>query len=154
MLIIRLKPSRRLAVALGLAHFIAIGLLWPLPLPVMIKLAGSMLLAASLTFYLRYYAWLVSPGSVTGLELGLETSGGMICLLETRCGKRTACTLLGSSFVAPYLTVLELKPLERSKSWRRPSVRSVVILPDGVDADEFRRLRVLLRWKWKDPKSL
>lgn len=154
LLILRLKPSRRLAVALGLAHFTATGLLWPLTLPAMIKLAGSVLLTASLIFYVRRYAWLTSPGSVTGLELGLETSGGMICTLETRCGKRTACTLLGSSFVAPYLTVLELKPLKQPESWRRPFARSVVILPDGVDADEFRRLRVLLRWKWKDSKSL
>jgi toxin CptA len=26
-----------------------------------------------------------------------------------------------------------------------------MILPDGIDAEEFRQLRVLLRWKWKDP---
>ena len=64
---------------------------------------------------------------------------------------RITCTLLGSSFVEPYLTVLELKPLEPLKSWRRFSSRSVVILPDGIDAEGFRQLRVLLRWKWKDP---
>jgi toxin CptA len=71
--------------------------------------------------------------------------------------------ILGSSFVAPYLTVLELRPLEPSagssgtgirewwrKRWKhRP--RSVVILPDAIDAEAFRQLRVLLRWKWKEP---
>lgn len=154
MLIIRLKPSRRLAVVLGLAHFTAIGLLWPLALPVMIKLAGSMLLTVSLAFYVRHYAWLTSPGSVTGLELALEPSDEMTCVLETQRGERIACALLGSSFVAPYLMVLELSPLEPSKSWRKFFTRSVVILPDGIDAEEFRQLRVLLRWKWKDPKTV
>lgn len=154
MLIIRLKPSRHLAVVLGLAHFTAIGLLWPLALPVMIKLAGSILLSVSLAFYVRHYAWLTSPGSVTGLELRLEPSDEMTCVLETQRGERIACALLGSSFVAPYLMVLELNPLEPSKSWRKFLTRSVVILPDGIDAEEFRQLRVLLRWKWKDPKTV
>jgi toxin CptA len=60
---------------------------------------------------------------------------------------------LGSSFVAPYLTVLELKPLGAGGLWQRFRTRSVVILPDGIDAEEFRQLRVLLRWKWKNTQE-
>lgn len=167
LLIIRLKPSMRLAVILSLAHFSAIGLLWPLMLPAVVQLAGSAILALSLVFYLRHYALLRSPASVTGLELSDE----MTCTLELRRGERIACTVLGSSFVAPYLTVLELKPLKILESGepmqpltppvllaplpplRKFSGRSVVILPDGIDAEAFRQLRVLLRWKWKDPES-
>jgi toxin CptA len=147
LLIIQLKPSMRLAVMLSLAHFSAIGLLWPLILPAAVKLTGSVILALSLFFYLRRYALLRSRESVMGLELSDE----MACTLELRSEERITCTLLGSSFVEPYLTVLELKPLEPLKSWRRFSSHSVVILPDGIDAEEFRQLRVLLRWKWKDP---
>ncbi|HET7062305.1 MAG TPA: protein YgfX [Nitrosospira sp.] len=150
MLVIRFKPSRRLALALTLAHFTAIVLLWPLALPVAVKLGASMLLGASLAFYLRCYAWLVSPGSIIGVEL----SGDMTCMLETRQGKQTPCTLLGSSFVAPYLTVLELKPLEPLPLWQRVFASpGIVILPDGIDPEQFRQLRVLLRWKWKDAKG-
>lgn len=161
LLIIRLKPSMRLAVILSLAHFSAIGLLWPLMLPAVVQLAGSAILALSLFFYLRHYALLSSPASVTGLELSDE----MTCTLELRRGERIACTVLGSSFVAPYLTLLELKPLKcrestkphshsvRMKRWRRFFARSIVILPDAIDAEQFRQLRVLLRWKWKDPKE-
>jgi toxin CptA len=151
LLIIRLKRSKRLTATLGLAHFSAIGLLWPLMLPVAAKLMGTVILAISLVFYLRYYALLRSPGSVVSIELSEEMAG----TLETRCGERISCTLLGSSFVAPYLTVLDWKPLEPQASlmpWRKLSARSVVILPDGIDAEEFRQLRVLLRWKWKDPE--
>ena len=151
LLIIRLKRSRRLTATLGLAHSSAIGLLWPLMLPVAVKLMGTIILAVSLVFYLRHYALLRSPGSVVSLELSEEMAG----TLETRCGERIPCTLLGSSFVAPYLTVLDWKSLEPQVSlmpWRKFSARSVVILADGIDTEEFRQLRVLLRWKWKDPE--
>jgi toxin CptA len=146
---------------LGFAHFAAIGLLWPLILPVSAKLAGSAFLVVSLVFYLRRYALLRSPDSAMYIELSEE----MICTLETRRGHRVVCTLLGSSFVAPYLTLLELKPLKRQETTKLPShpdrlkrwggffARSIVILPDAIDAEQFRQLRVLLRWKWKDPKE-
>jgi toxin CptA len=145
----------RLAAMLGFAHLSAIGLLWPLLLPVSVKLAGSAILVASLVFYLRRYALLRSPHSITGLELSDE----VICTVETRRGERIVCNLLGSSFVAPYLTVLELQPLkfddvvDSTEPLRKFSF-SVTVLPDGIDPEAFRQLRILLRWKWKDPKDL
>jgi len=137
----RLEPSMHLAVILGCAHFAAIGMLWPLALPMAVKLLGTALLAASLFFYLRSYALLRSPRSVVALELSEE----MACTLETQHGERIICTLQGSSFVAPYLTVLNFKLSGKFFT------RSVVILADSIDAEQFRQLRVLLRWKWKDP---
>ena len=128
---------------LGLAHVSAISLLWPLMLPVAAKLASTAALAISLVIYLRHYALRKSLGSITGLSLADD----MTCTLETRRGERIACALLGSSFVAPYLTVLELKPLNDT-SWLRRW--SVVILPDAIAPEDFRQLRVLLRWKWKE----
>jgi toxin CptA len=131
---------------LGLAHVSAISLLWPLMLPVAAKLVSTAALAISLVIYLRHYALRKSPGSITGLSLADD----MTCTLETRRGERIACALLGSSFVAPYLTVLELKPLTDTRWPHRPGPCSVVILPDAIAAEDFRRLRVLLRWKWKE----
>jgi toxin CptA len=159
LLVLQLKPSLRLAAILSFAHFFAIGLLWPLMLPMTVKLIGSAILVLSLFFYLRHYALLRSPESVIGLELSEE----MACIVELRRGERISCILLGSSFVAPYLTVLELKlqklpeslqPLTSPaspKPLRRFFAPSVVILPDGIDTEAFRQLRVLLRWKWRDP---
>jgi toxin CptA len=131
---------------LGLAHVSAISLLWPLMLPVAAKLASTVVLAISLVIYVRHYAFRKSPGSITGLSLADD----MTCTLETRHGERIACALLGSSFVAPYLTVLELKPLNDTRWSHRLRSCSVVILPDAIAAEDFRRLRVLLRWKWKE----
>ena len=137
LLVVPLQPSRHLAVILSIAHVVTAGLLWPLALPLIVKLAGAAVLAVSLIFYLRHYALLRSPGAVVAFDLSDE----MVCTLETRRGERIICALLGSSFVAPYLTVLNLKPEGKFFT------RSVVILADGIDAEEFRRLRVLLRWK-------
>jgi toxin CptA len=164
---VRLKPSNRLAIILGVAHFAAIGLLWPLSLPIAAKLAGSVVMLTSLILYLRHHVMRRSPQSVLGFEL----SHDMTCLLETKEGS-IACTILGSTFVAPYLAVLELKPVESQKEstgssgggqkgprewsgwWRnrwKHAPRSLAILPDAIDTETFRQLRVLLRWKWKDP---
>jgi toxin CptA len=146
LLVIRLGSSFRLALMLGLAHVLAISLLWPLMLPVAAKLAATAALASSLVIYLRHYAFRNLPGSITSLTLAED----MTCTLETRSREHIACAVLGSTFVAPYLTVLELKPLDPANSLRRLRSRSVVILPDAVGEEDFRQLRVLLRWKWKE----
>jgi toxin CptA len=164
LLTVRLKPSVRLAIILCVAHFAAIGLMWPLSMPIAAKLAGSALLASSLILYLRHHVAKRSPRSVLGFEL----TDDMTCILETKEGS-IACAILGSTFVAPYLTVLELKPMESQeestgssvtkltgwRGWRRYRRKhaplSLVILPDAIDTETFRQLRVLLRWKWKDP---
>ena len=153
-LVVHLKPSRTLGVVIGFAHFMAIVLLWPLMMPPSVKLTGSALLVISLVFYLRRYALLRSPDSVSSLEVTDE----MVCTLNTRKGGQIACALLGSSFVAPYLTVLDLNPLKIDKTDASPRQlsrysRSIVILPDGINPEEFRQLRVLLRWKWRNRKG-
>lgn len=154
-LVVHLKSSRTLGAVLGFAHFAAIVLLWPLMMPPSAKLAGSALLVISLVFYLRRYALLHSPDSVSSLEVTDE----MICILNTCDGRQITCALLGSSFVAPYLTVLDLKPLKIDKTDASPRQssryfsRSVAILPDGINPEEFRQLRVLLRWKWRNQRG-
>jgi hypothetical protein len=44
------------------------------------------------------------------------------------------------SFVAPWLVVLRWRP---DGAWRD---RSLLVAPDMLGADDFRRLRVLMRW--------
>lgn len=154
-LVAHLKPSRRLGIVLGFAHFAAIVLVWPLMLPLSVKLTGSTLLVISLVFYLWRYALLRSPDSVSSLEVTDE----MVCTLNTCDGGQITCALLGSSFVAPYLTVLDLKPLKTDRTDKSPRglsryfSRSVIILPDGINPEEFRQLRVLLRWKQKNARD-
>lgn len=142
-LIIHRKPSYRLAAILSLAHLAAAGLLGLLELPLVIKAIAAAALVFSLIYYLRQDALLAASDAVVVLVLSDE----MQCILTTRSDELIVCSILGSTFVAPYLTVLNLQPVGKFFT------RSVVILPDGIDAEEFRQLRVWLRWKWKNSKE-
>lgn len=140
---IHLQPSYRLVTILSLAHSAVAILLWPLALSWGVKAILVTLLLISLIYYLRKDALLVANNAVVALTLTDEMS----CVLAMRSGRLMACSVLGNSFVAPYLTVINLQ------SEGKFCERSVVILPDSLGAEEFRRLRVWLRWRWKSDQD-
>lgn len=80
-------------------------------------------------------AWRRHPSSPVMIEL--DHAGKL--WLATRNGMRYPAQVQGSTLVTAGLTVLNLK-LEYGRA-------SCVILPDAVDAEAFRRLRVWLRWR-------
>jgi len=82
----------------------------------------------------------VLPQSVVGLTLTQEREGGLGCEAARRDGGRTACRILGGSVALPWLVVLRLRPQGRRLAW------PVALLPDALAAEEFRALRVALRW--------
>jgi toxin CptA len=142
-LLIRLQPSYYLALLLSFAHAAAGLVLWPLALPLGVKAAIAILLIVSLIYYLRKDALLIAHDAVVALTLTEEMS----CILTERSGQSMVCGLSDNTFVAPYLTVINLQPVERF------FMRGVVILPDSIDAEEFRRLRIWLWWKWKNDRE-
>ncbi len=101
------------------------------------------MLASSLALTLCRYAWLVSPRSFVLLELSdtLEIEAG------ERSGRHIAGTVLGTTFVAPWLIVINFKV----EGHQLP--HTAVILPDAVDQDSFRALRVWLRWRRAVPRD-
>jgi toxin CptA len=122
-----------------MAHCAVIPLVWLLSAALSFKCAAMLMVVISLYYYLRQDALLNFPCSVVSFTL----TDGKNCALKMRNGNEKECTVLGISYVSAYLTVLILQPV---RYWR---MQSVIILPDSVDAEEFRRLRVLLRWRWK-----
>jgi len=137
MLNVSLKASRVLAVLLVAMHVLGIVLLWSLPLALWLKAAATPVLLASLVFYLRRDALRSFARSVAALSLNSECG----CSIQSVRGEWLETRLLSSSFVSPYLTVLNLRP---HGSW---GARHVVIFPDAIDPEAFRQLRVLLKWK-------
>ncbi len=142
MLSIHLKPSYQLGVILISAHCLAALILWLLALPWQMQMILSVMLITSLIYYLRKDAYLSADNAIVALAFSSEIS----CTVTTRCGESIVCDVLHNSFVAPYLTVLDLKPAGKFLTC------SVVILSDSIDAEEFRQLRVWLRWKWQTKK--
>jgi toxin CptA len=134
---ISVAPSALIAFAISAVHVPAAAVLWVLPLPVMVQAAATMACAVSLIFFMARDAALHAPGSIVALEL--KENGDIAC--QTRNGDWADCELLGSTFVSPQMTVVNLRP----RGWRRS--RAVILVPDNVDPRDFRKLRVWLRWK-------
>jgi toxin CptA len=133
---IAIGRSARLTWLLIVAHAGAAALLWPLALALWIKAAIAVAIVASLLFFLNQAALLTLPEAVIAIEI--HEQGTMA--LQTRRGDWHECKLSGDSFVSDWLTILVLAQEDRRRA------RHVVIVPDNVDAGDFRRLRVWLRW--------
>lgn len=134
---IELGVSARLTAGLTAMHVFAGTMLWLSSLPLWQIAAAILPLTLSLGFYLRREGLRLAPAAIVSVSLHRDCR----CEFQTRGGARHEASLLRSSFVAPYLTVLNLKPNDSRL------VRHVVILPDSVDAGYFRKLRVLLKWR-------
>lgn len=134
---ISVGPSVLIAVAVSFVHLAATGVLWLVPIPVLGKAAVSTAIALSLIYFMARDATLHAQGSIVALELGER--GEIAC--QMRNGAWLQCELLGSTYVSPRMTIVNLRP----RGWT--SYRRVILVPDNVDADDFRRLRTWLRWK-------
>ena len=64
-------------------------------------------------------------------------------LLEDASGRQFRAILQPTTVVHPSVVVLNFKLPDNAWWWRK---RAVVILKDSIDGDQFRRLRVRLRW--------
>ncbi len=137
MLKIAIRPSRRLMLLLCLAHAAAAGACLAADMPVALKLLMVLLIGLSCGHALYGAALLRNRNAIVALEIG--DSG--VVTFRTRSGQWRRGTVLGSTFVAPYLTVLNLKVDGRRRAYH------AVVMADSVAADEYRRLSVWLRWR-------
>ena len=108
----------------------------PLDVPLEIKLALAAAIAAGLVHALWRYASLRSPCALVALEL----RDGREAHVQARDGQWHHARILGTSYVSPGLTVLNLK-IDGCLL-----ARHLVIAPDMLDSEDFRALRVILRW--------
>ena len=143
MLHISLNPSRLLAAILITAHAGAIGLILNVELPQWVKFAAAVGLVIQCIIVVYRDALLRGAKPIIALEV---TSDHGINI-QTRRGGWQECKVLGSTYVTPFLTIMNLR-----LSGERMA-RHVTLLPDSLDRDEFRRLRVWLKWKNDSVKS-
>jgi len=96
---------------------------------------------AAVVRQINHDAWRKHPTAPVIIEL--DPAGRL--WLTKRNGMRYSAQVQGSTLVTAGFTVLNLK-LEQGRV-------SCVILPDAVDAEAFRRLRVWLRWRTHEENS-
>lgn len=124
-----IKASQRLRTAQRIAHALAGLAVWLAEMPVAWAVALTALLLLSAGRSLRAQATLC---------LGCRDDG---TLELDVAGQPEPYRLQAGSLVLPQLCVLQLQP-ESGGPFRR-----LVVLPDGLPADDFRRLRVWLKWR-------
>jgi len=136
-LTIAVGPSRRLAGVLVGMHGFAAAMFWLAPLPHWLAALLMPVLIGSAWHTLLRDGFRTQRHSLIALRLAADGR----CEFQTRAGAWREAALLGSSFVAPYLTMLNLKPAGGRLA------KHLVILPDAVNVEDFRRLRVWLKWR-------
>jgi len=133
---IMIGPSCILASMLGLAHVAALVVALIVALPSWAKLLVGVVIAASCGWSIYRSALLRGSRAIVELEIG--ESGRAV--IRMRNGAWHDAQVQGSSLVSPWLTVLNMLPDGGRQA------QHVVILPDNVDPEAIRSLRVLLRW--------
>ncbi|WP_407896836.1 protein YgfX [Ferrigenium sp. UT5] len=128
-------PSRILTCFLVLSAIVCLCAICCLPWAAGWKAAGVAGLLVVAGFSLMRDAWLRLPQSCVAFELTAPRRLSLVPL----AGDPVAGVISDSSFVSPYLTLINI----RTDTGRR---RSLVIMPDSLQAEDYRRLRVRLRW--------
>ena len=129
------KPSRILIALLSIGHLGAIAILLPLYIPLVIKLGLTIVLVVSLVIALRKQPGRVGEGGVQTLIWKADGDW----LLETTEGESLNATLHESTYVHPWLVVLNFRQENKS------GLLSFALAPDALDSETFRELRVRLK---------
>lgn len=131
-----LRPSNLLTAALLLTGGAVIVFAVVLPMPLWIKgLLGLTGVMATL-YHVAHDARRRLPGAIVALAISAKGE----LRVKPRAHDWLDAVVLPGSTVTPWLTVLNVRTADRKR------MRSIVILPDSLDAASFRRLRVWLRW--------
>lgn len=139
--VLLLQSSRRLAAVLIAAHATVAGLLSLLPLPAWALSGMVLLLTANAVHAVAHHALRHGRRAVTALDFSDREQ----VHVGWRDGSWRTGRILGTSTVGATLTVLNI-----ALAGRRLPLH-VVVPGDSLAADDFRRLRVWLRWGPRNP---
>jgi toxin CptA len=133
-IIIGLHRSRFLDGVLIVVTLLAIGTAVALPYSAIVRLVIALLIVVG-----SYDAWRKLKPTLSGLRLDRS---GQIFISEAGDTEFLEAELLPCATVHPWLTVVRVRVL----SGRR---HTLIAVADSMRADDFRRLRVFLRWHAK-----
>ena len=134
-----ISPSIALCSLLGAMSLLGIVSLSVLPWPWPWRVVACLVLAAATSHAILLHGFRRLKHSVLALQLMPDNS----VTLHFQDGRRQAVRVMPSTVVTPLLSVVHCRLQEAA--WYYP-MRYVLIPADAVDAEEYRRLRVYLRW--------
>ncbi len=130
------RPSRIACAFIALAHVTITVLIGLLPLPLWLSGMGAMMIGA---VAVRGFRQCTGRGVPALLHVGADRR----ITVSGRDGRSREGSIRDDTYVGAHLTVIVWRP--DGTFWWAPS-RSILILPDTLPADDFRRLRVVLRY--------
>ncbi len=132
-----LAPSWWLAAILAAGHIGVAALILILEISVVWRVVVLVVLLASWIYEVRMAALLRAADAVIALKITPDNA----LSIQLRNSAWHDCEVLGSTCVTAGLTVINLRQAGRRR------LRNVVLLPDSMPPDDYRRLRVWLRWR-------
>lgn len=131
----KLNPSRFLLFLLSASCLLLLFILYSLPYAYALRNFAAIFVIAAAVFIGLRDAGLNLAKSCVAFILENENS---ITLIQ-RNGQHLTGRISAGSLVVPFLVLMNISLAGRGK-------RSIVLLPDNMSREAFRRLRVLLRW--------
>lgn len=141
-LVINFKPSYALSALITLMSFFMGSILIPLHLYWQIKLALLLVIAFSAAYAVCCHGLLLMPWSYASLQVNVKNE---LKIIRRDGVELAAATVAADSVVTPYLTVIGFNQ-ENASLFSRVFSSRLVVLPDALDAESYRQLRVWLRW--------
>jgi hypothetical protein len=137
---VTLSPSRFACVLIALLAIASCIVVATLPFPPLVPWLASAAIVGWACDRIVVVGLRCGPRAVRGFELRGDSS------VVVAYGGGTACAgrLRAASYVGPTLSTIVWRPYGR---WRS---RAILILPDMLAPEDFRRLRVLLRYARSD----
>lgn len=133
---VALRPSPIAAAAIFVSAVAAFVLILALPIPWLIDVGAGAALCVWAIDRIRRHALRTASNALVELMLSADA----VIVVRRRDGRLIAGHIRSETFVHPWFTSIVWRP--DGARWSR----SVPLVPDMLDADEFRRLRVLLRY--------
>lgn len=136
-----LQPSYLLAAILAAAGLGSCTIVACMPMAISLKILICVPVIAATIYFMLQDALLRLPWSLTAIDLNHK---GELYVLDAH-GTRYQASVLPGSFIAAYLTVLNFR-MDGDDIGNALRRRNCLLLPQRVDDDAFRKLRVWLRW--------
>lgn len=129
-----LRPSAILGVLMSAVAILVLISLFILPIPLAVRVFAAVWVLYATFSVLWRDAWFRRPDSCTALRCDT----GRRASLERRDGKQLSGQICGDTLATPWLVLFNVRIDGGGR-------RNVVVLPDSLPREDFRRLRVLLR---------
>lgn len=140
---LEIQRSRKLLSMLLAAHLGAFLLIWALTIAIKWQLLLALLILGSLYFNTKVYYLLTSANAIVHAVWDADENWH----LSLANGSTIIARLLPDTYIHPWLVVLNFVSQNPSKKYSLP------LLPDSLDANTLRRLRVRLRTSSPDAKN-